>query len=107
MWYDCQCDNCPQETKMTQTLTTIGHRTAFNNEQSPYRIVSYIFVSQGLRSTPALFSEKRAGVDVHSFDVFELLILPFDMGLSVLNFLYNSIFFILLFTVGQFKDVHI
>ena len=22
-------------------LTTIGHRTAFNNEQSPYRIVSY------------------------------------------------------------------
>ena len=26
---------------MTQTLTTIGHRTAFNNEQSPYRIVSY------------------------------------------------------------------
>ena len=30
-----------QETKMTQTLTTIGHRTAFNNEQSPYRIVSY------------------------------------------------------------------
>ena len=27
--------------KMTQTLTTIGHRTAFNNEQSPYRIVSY------------------------------------------------------------------
>ena len=27
--------------KMTQTLTTIGRRTAFNNEQSPYRIVSY------------------------------------------------------------------
>ena len=27
--------------KMTQTLTTIGHRTAFNNEQSLYRIVSY------------------------------------------------------------------
>ena len=26
---------------MTQKLTTIGHRTAFNNEQSPYRIVSY------------------------------------------------------------------
>ena len=35
MWY------YPQKTKMTQTLTTIGHRTAFNNEQSPYRIVSY------------------------------------------------------------------
>ena len=31
----------PQKTKMTQTLTTIGHRTAFNNEQSPYRTVSY------------------------------------------------------------------
>ena len=31
----------PHETKMTQKLTTIGHRTAFNNEQSPYRIVSY------------------------------------------------------------------
>ena len=30
-----------QETKMKKTLTTIGHRTAFNNEQSPYRIVSY------------------------------------------------------------------
>ena len=29
----------------TQTLTTIGHRTAFNNEQSPYRIVSYMFYS--------------------------------------------------------------
>ena len=41
MWYDCQLDNYPQKTKMTQTLTTIGHRTAFNNEQSPYRIVSY------------------------------------------------------------------
>ena len=25
--------------KMTQKLTTIGHLTAFNNEQSPYRIV--------------------------------------------------------------------
>ena len=32
MWYDCQWDNCPQETKMTPTLTTIGHCTAFNNE---------------------------------------------------------------------------
>ena len=31
----------PHETKMTQKLTTIGHRRAFNNEQSPYRIVSY------------------------------------------------------------------
>ena len=41
MWYDCQWDSYPQKTKMTQTLTTIGHRTAFNNEQSPYRIVSY------------------------------------------------------------------
>ena len=27
--------------QMTQKLTAIGHRTAFNNEQSPYRIVSY------------------------------------------------------------------
>ena len=27
--------------KMTQKLTIIGNRTAFNNEQSPYRIVSY------------------------------------------------------------------
>ena len=26
---------------MKQKLTTIGHRSAFNNEQSPYRIVSY------------------------------------------------------------------
>ena len=41
MWYDCQWNNYPQKTKMTQTFTTIGHRTAFNNEQSPYRIVSY------------------------------------------------------------------
>ena len=41
MWYDCQRDNSPQETKMTQKLTTIGHRTVFSNEQSPYRIVSY------------------------------------------------------------------
>ena len=29
-----------KETKMTQKLTTIGHRTAFNNEQSPNRILS-------------------------------------------------------------------
>ena len=29
------------KTKMTQKLTTIGHHTAFNNEQSPYCIVSY------------------------------------------------------------------
>ena len=27
--------------KMKQKLITIGHRTAFNNEQSPYCIVSY------------------------------------------------------------------
>ena len=26
---------------MTQKLTTIGHHTAFNNEQNPYRTVSY------------------------------------------------------------------
>ena len=39
MLYYCQQDNSPQKTKMTQTLTTIG--TAFNNEQSPYPIVSY------------------------------------------------------------------
>ena len=29
MWYDCQWDNCPQETKMTLKLTTTGHRMAF------------------------------------------------------------------------------
>ena len=34
-------ETTPQETKMTKQLTTIGHRTAFNNEQSPYCIVSY------------------------------------------------------------------
>ena len=27
--------------QMNQKLTTIGHRMAFNNEQSPYRIVTY------------------------------------------------------------------
>ena len=27
--------------QMTQKLTEVGYRTAFNNEQSPYRIVSY------------------------------------------------------------------
>ena len=27
--------------QITQKLTTIGHRTAFNNEQSLYRKVSY------------------------------------------------------------------
>ena len=41
MWYDCQRDNSPHETKMTQKLPTLGNRTTFNNEQSPYRIVSY------------------------------------------------------------------
>ena len=41
MWFDFQWDNSPQETKMTQKLTTIGHRIAFNNEQSPYHIISY------------------------------------------------------------------
>ena len=25
-------DNSPQETKLTQKLTTLGHRTAINNE---------------------------------------------------------------------------
>ena len=28
--------------QMTQKSTIIGHRTAFNNVQSPYHIVSYI-----------------------------------------------------------------
>ena len=41
MWYDCHVDNSPQETKMTQKLTTIGHRTDFNNQQNPYRIFSH------------------------------------------------------------------
>ena len=27
-----ETDKCPQETNTKQTLTTIGHRTAFNNE---------------------------------------------------------------------------
>ena len=27
--------------QMTQKLTTLGHHTAFNNEQTPYHIVSY------------------------------------------------------------------
>ena len=27
--------------QMTQKLTTIGHRTAFNNEKNPYCTVSY------------------------------------------------------------------
>ena len=31
-------------------------------------------------------------VVIYSFDVFELLILPFDQGLSVLNFVLSSIF---------------
>ena len=31
-WYNCQRDNSPQETKMTQKLTTIGQCTVFNNE---------------------------------------------------------------------------
>ena len=31
----------PARDKMTQKLTTICHRTAFNNEQNPYHIVSY------------------------------------------------------------------
>ena len=30
MWYGCQRDNSPQETKITQQLTTVGHHTAFN-----------------------------------------------------------------------------
>ena len=41
MWFDCQWDNSPQETKMTHKLTSIGHHEDFNNEQSPYNIVSY------------------------------------------------------------------
>ena len=30
-----------ERVKKAQKLAAIGHRTAFNNEQSPYRIVSY------------------------------------------------------------------
>ena len=30
MWYDCQWDNSPQDTKMTQKLTTTGNRTALS-----------------------------------------------------------------------------
>ena len=41
MWYDLHWENDPQETKTTHKLTTIGHHTAFNNEQSPYDRVSY------------------------------------------------------------------
>ena len=39
--YDSQWENSPQETKMTQKLTIVGHRKAFSDEKSPYRIVSY------------------------------------------------------------------
>ena len=41
MLYDSQSDNSPKQTKMTQKLTTISHRTAFNNDQSTYGIFSY------------------------------------------------------------------
>ena len=41
MWYDCQWDKSPQETKWHKKLTTIGHLAEFNIEQTPYRIVSY------------------------------------------------------------------
>ena len=41
MWYDCQLDNSQQKTKLTQILTNIGHRMAFNNAQSPSSLVSY------------------------------------------------------------------
>ena len=40
LWFDCQWDKSPQETKMTQQLTAKGHRTVFNNDESPYRQVS-------------------------------------------------------------------
>ena len=29
MWYACQLRNSPQQTKMTQKFTTIGHRTVY------------------------------------------------------------------------------
>ena len=35
-------------------------------------------------------------VVIHSLDVFDLLILPFDYGLSVLNFPASTIFFVIL-----------
>ena len=41
MWCECQCDNSPQRDQMTQKLITIGHCTAFNNEQIQYCIVTY------------------------------------------------------------------
>ena len=45
MWYDCQWDNCPQETKMTQKLTTIGHGTL-----NKYKRLTFLFFSAYLRS---------------------------------------------------------
>ena len=41
MRYDCQWDNRSQEIKMTQILTNVGHRMAFNNKQSQYHRVGY------------------------------------------------------------------
>ena len=38
----CYCHETTLHERPNHTkLTTIVHRTAFNNEQSPYRIVSY------------------------------------------------------------------
>jgi len=44
---------------MTQTLTTIGHRTAFNNEQCPYRIVGYKRGTKDTKGTVKLVNLKQ------------------------------------------------
>ena len=49
---------------MTQTLRTIGHRTAFNNEQSPYRIVSLLVEDSDLDDEYEVSDAKDLGVVV-------------------------------------------
>ena len=54
MWYSCQWDNSPQETKWHRNK---GYRSlySFNNEQSLYRIVSY----KSLQITDVKHSNKK------------------------------------------------
>ena len=79
--YDCQWDNSLQETKMTQKVTTIGPRTAFNNEQSLYCIL-LVRYKRPRNDDVKQFKQKTNGLSyvswIGKFDTYILFVMSLD-----------------------------
>ena len=79
---------------MTQKLTAIGHPTAFNNEQSPYRIFSY---KRPLNDNVKQF--KREKIETDCFKMKHIALLSYNLPhITIISYL-------LYFSENRFKNL--